>query len=140
MHFNRKWFKLALSPSLREMIWICKCIAHVSKALAYTYSLVSSVIFNIIIQILYLLAWTSLSLAQQYNTIQIFVFPIKEPFGAEQLTKNLIQWLWIDYIDWKMTTFYETTKSKLNHHTTDIVIVAFECMLYKKDSDPSVVK
>ena len=73
------------------MIWIYKCIAHVSKALAYTYSLVSSVIFNIIIQILYLLAWTSLSLAQQYNTIQIFVFPIKEPFGAEQLTKNLIQ-------------------------------------------------
>ena len=25
------------------------------------------------------------------NTIQIFLFPIKEPFRAEQLTKNLIQ-------------------------------------------------
>jgi hypothetical protein len=25
------------------------------------------------------------------NTIQIFLFPIKEPFWAEQLTKNLIQ-------------------------------------------------
>jgi hypothetical protein len=52
-----------------------------------------------------------------YNTIQIqiqiFLFPIKEPFPAEQLTKNLIQSLWIDYIDWKMTTFYETNKSKL---------------------------
>ena len=44
-----------------------------------------------------------------------FSFPIKEPFRAEQLTKNLIQWLWIDYIDWKMTTFYETNKSKFNH-------------------------
>jgi hypothetical protein len=42
----------------------------------------------------------------QYNTD--ILFPIKEPFRAEQLTKNLIQWLWIDYIDWKMTTFYET--------------------------------
>ena len=31
--------------------------------------------------------------------IQIFLFPIKKPFRAEQLTKNLIQWLWIDYID-----------------------------------------
>ena len=39
-----------------------------------------------------------------------FLCPIKE-----QLTKNLIQWLWIDYIDWKMTTFYETNKSKFNH-------------------------
>jgi hypothetical protein len=29
---------------------------------------------------------------KQYNTIQIFLFPIKEPFRAEQLTKNLIQW------------------------------------------------
>jgi hypothetical protein len=27
----------------------------------------------------------------QYNTIQIFLFPIKEPFRAEQLTTNLIQ-------------------------------------------------
>ena len=61
--------------------------------------------------------------------IQIFLFPIKEPFRAEQLTKNLIQWLWIDYIDWKMTTFYETNKSKFNH-TIDIVIVAFECMIW----------
>jgi hypothetical protein len=61
------------------------------------------------------------------NTIQIFLFPFKEPFRAEQLTKNLIQWLWIDYIDWKMTTFYETNKSKFNH-TIDIVRVAFECM------------
>jgi hypothetical protein len=74
----------------------------------------------------------------QYN-INIFLFPIKEPFRAEQLTKNLIQWLWIDYIDWKMTTFYETNKSNFNH-TIDIVIVAFECMLYNKHSDPSVVK
>jgi hypothetical protein len=39
------------------------------------------------------------------NTIQIFLFPIKELFRAEQLTKNLIQWLWINYIDWKMTKF-----------------------------------
>ena len=56
-----------------------------------------------------------------------FYFPIKEPFRAEQLTKNLIQWLWIDYIDWNMTTYmyYETNKSKFNH-TIDIVIVAFE--------------
>jgi hypothetical protein len=55
------------------------------------------------------------------------LFPIKEPFRAEQLTKNLIQWLWIDYIDWNMTTYmyYETNKSKFNH-TIDIVIVAFE--------------
>ena len=45
--------------------------------------------------------------------IQILLFPIKEPFRAEQLTKNLIQWLWIDYIDWKMTTFYETNKSNM---------------------------
>ena len=45
----------------------------------------------------------------------------------------------IDYIDWKMTTFYETNKSKFNH-TIDIVIVAFECMLYNKHSDLSVVK
>jgi hypothetical protein len=44
----------------------------------------------------------------QYNTIQIFLFPTEEPFRAEQLTTNLIQWLWIDYIDWKMTQFYET--------------------------------
>jgi hypothetical protein len=71
--------------------------------------------------------------------IQIFLFPIKESFRAEQLTKNLIQWLWIDYIDWKMTTFYEIKKSKFNH-TIDIVIVAFECMLYNRHSDPSVVK
>jgi len=40
-----------------------------------------------------------------------------------------------------MTTFYETNKSKLKfHHTIDIVMVAFECMLYNKHSDPSVVK
>ena len=38
-----------------------------------------------------------------------------------------------------MTTFYETNKSKFNH-TIDIVIVAFECMLYNKHSDLSVVK
>ena len=38
-----------------------------------------------------------------------------------------------------MTTFYETNRSKFNH-TIDIVIVAFECMLYKKHSDQSVVK
>ena len=75
----------------------------------------------------------------QYNTIQIFLFPIKEPFRAEQLTKNLIQWLWIDYIDWKLTTFYETNKSKFNH-TIDIVIVAFDFMQYNKHSDPSVVQ
>ena len=43
--------------------------------------------------------------SSRYNTIQIFLFPIKEPFRAEQLTKNLIQWLWIDYIDWKMIHF-----------------------------------
>jgi hypothetical protein len=73
------------------------------------------------------------------NTIQIFLFPIKEPFRAEQLTKNLIQWLWIDYIDWNVTTYYERNKSKFNH-TIDIVIDAFECMLYNKHSDPSVVK
>ena len=44
----------------------------------------------------------------QYNTIQIqiIVFSITEPFRVEQLTNNLIQWLWIDYIDWKMTTFF----------------------------------
>jgi hypothetical protein len=56
----------------------------------------------------------------QYNTIQYntdILFPIKEPFRAEQLTKNLIQWLWIDYIDWKMTTFYET-----RHHLTCVVL------------------
>jgi hypothetical protein len=41
------------------------------------------------------------------------------------------------YIDWKMTTFYETNKSKVNH-TIDIVIVALECTLYNKHSDPSV--
>ena len=41
--------------------------------------------------------------------IQIFLFPIKEPFRAEQLTKNLIQWLWIDYIDCKMTTYKKST-------------------------------
>jgi hypothetical protein len=34
-----------------------------------------------------------------HSQVQIFLFPIKEPFRAEQLTKNLIQWLWIDYID-----------------------------------------
>jgi hypothetical protein len=34
---------------------------------------------------------------QYYNTN--ILFPIKEPFRAEQLTKKLIQWLWIDYID-----------------------------------------
>ena len=50
------------------------------------------------------------------NTIQIFLFPIKEPFRAEQLTKNLIQWLWINYIDWKMTKFlWNNNKSKFNH-------------------------
>ena len=41
-----------------------------------------------------------LSGTQQYNTIQYntdILFPIKEPFRAEQLTKNLIQWLCIDY-------------------------------------------
>jgi hypothetical protein len=38
-------------------------------------------------------------------------------FLAEQLTKNLIQWLWIDYIDWKMTTFYE-----IRHHLTCVVL------------------
>ena len=48
---------------------------------------------------------------QQYNTN--ILFPIKEPFRAEQLTKNWIQWLWIDYIDWRMTTFNET-----RHHLT----------------------
>ena len=61
--------------------------------------------------------WTQ-GLSKRYLSliqIQIFLFPIKEPFQAEQLTKNLIQWLWIDYIDWKMTTFYETNKSKFNH-------------------------
>jgi hypothetical protein len=64
---------------------------------------------------------------QTIQQIQIFLFPIKEPFRAKQLTKNLIQWLWIDYIDWKMTTFYETNKSKCNQ-TIDIVIVAaFTC-------------
>ena len=56
-----------------------------------------------------------LSGTQQYNTD--ILFPIKEPFWAEQLTKNLIQWLWIDYIDWKMTTFYET-----RHHLTCVVL------------------
>jgi hypothetical protein len=56
-----------------------------------------------------------LSGTQQYNTD--ILFPIKEPFRAEQLTKNLIQWLWIDYIDWKMTTFYET-----RHHLTCVVL------------------
>ena len=56
-----------------------------------------------------------LSGTQQYNTH--ILFPIKEPFPAEQLTKNLIQWLWIDYIDWKMTTFYET-----RHHLTCVVL------------------
>ena len=50
----------------------------------------------------------------QYNTD--ILFPIKEPFWAEQLTKNLIQWLWIDYIDWKMTKFlWNNNKSKFNH-------------------------
>ena len=64
---------------------------------------------------------------QTIQQIQIFLFPIKEPFRAKQLTKNLIQLLWIDYIDWKMTTFYETNKSKCNQ-TIDIVIVAaFTC-------------
>ena len=53
----------------------------------------------------------------KYNTIDIFLFPIKDPFRAEQLTKNLIQWLWIDYIDWKMTTFYEA-----KHHLTCVVL------------------
>ena len=52
----------------------------------------------------------------QYNTIQIFLF------RAEQLTKNLIQWLWIDYIDWKMTTFYET-----RHHLTCVVLSHTAC-------------
>ena len=27
----------------------------------------------------------------------------------------MIMPLWIDYIDWKMTTFYETNKSKFDH-------------------------
>jgi hypothetical protein len=34
---------------------------------------------------------------------------------------------------------WNNNKSKFNH-TIDIVIVAFECMLYNKHSDPSVVK
>jgi hypothetical protein len=51
----------------------------------------------------------------KYNTD--ILFPIKEPFRAEQLTKNLIQWLWIDCIDWKMTTFYET-----RHRLTCVVL------------------
>jgi hypothetical protein len=39
-----------------------------------------------------------------------------------------------------MTTFlWNNNKSKFNH-TIDIVIVAFECMLYNKHSDPSVIK
>ena len=62
--------------------------------------------------------YTNLSLWNttiQYNTD--ILFPIKEPFRAEQLTKNLIQWLCIDYIDWKMTTFYET-----RHHLTCVVL------------------
>jgi hypothetical protein len=46
-----------------------------------------------------------LGVAYTKYKIQIFLFPIKEPFQAEQLTKNLIQWLWIDYIDWKMNIF-----------------------------------
>ena len=62
-----------------------------------------------------------------------------DSYPGRRRTKNIIQWLWIDYIDWKMTTFYETNKSKFNH-IIDIVIVAFECMLYNKHSDPSVVK
>jgi hypothetical protein len=61
---------------------------------------------------------------------------MKEPFRAEQLTKNLKQWLWIDYIDWKM----KQTNQYLIIPLTYIVIVAFECMLYNKHSDPSVVK
>ena len=28
---------------------------------------------------------------------------------------TMIMPLWIDYIDWKMTTFYETNKSKFDH-------------------------
>jgi hypothetical protein len=32
-------------------------------------------------------------------------------------TKNWIQRLWIDYIDWRMTTFYET-----RHHLTCVVL------------------
>ena len=63
--------------------------------------------------------YIAIDLQYTNNTIQIFLFPIKEPIRVEQLTKNLIQWLWIDYqpcyIDWKMTTFYETNKSKFNH-------------------------
>jgi hypothetical protein len=35
--------------------------------------------------------------------------------------------------------FMKQNKSKFNH-TIDIVIVAFECMLYNKHSDLSVVK
>ena len=54
----------------------------------------------------------------QYNTIQYKYFL----FRAEQLTKNLIQWLWIDYIDWKMTTFYET-----RHHLTCVVLSHTAC-------------
>jgi hypothetical protein len=98
--------------------------------------------FHVCICILYIHVSMFVLCCQPYTIqiqIQIFLFPIKEPFRAEQLTKNLIQWLWIDYIDSKMTTFYETNKSKFNH-TIDIVIVAFECMLYNKHSVPSVVK
>jgi hypothetical protein len=32
----------------------------------------------------------------------------------------MIMPLWIDYIDWKMTTFYETKKSKFNHTIKDV--------------------
>ena len=71
------------------------------------------------------IVWYSSWIYFYLYTIKIFLFPIKEPFQAEQLTKNLIQWLWIDYIDWKMKTFYETNKSEFNP-TIDIVIVAFE--------------
>ena len=65
--------------------------------------------------------YPQLVLQIQYK-YKYFLFPIKEPFQAEQLTKNLIQWLWIDYIDWKMTKFYETNKSKFNH-TIDSVMI-----------------
>ena len=44
-----------------------------------------------------------------------------------------LHWLEDDKILWN------NNKSKCNH-TIDIVIVAFECMLYNKHSDPSVIK
>ena len=38
-----------------------------------------------------------------------------------------------------MTTYYETNKSKFNH-TIGIVIVAFECILYNKHSDFTLIE